>query len=183
MTFNKIMRGNRDHTRTQRKAATKKGGDRKYHQSAAFRKLQKEWYGKAEESGFYDIEGGVDGHLLKGPTSTISLRSLANKREAERGLKGDRAPREFDDVADSLNDDLQFATGGKARYYHHAALLAVQAISEGLIPDEVCYAWQLHALGDGERTICDLLEIPRSKVRKHIAYLRHNIFLRLDMAE
>lgn len=156
---------------------------KKYHQTADFRKLQKEWYAKAEESGFYDIEGGVDGHLLKGPTSTISLRSLANKREAERGLKGDRAPREFDDVADSLNDDLQFATGGKARYYHHAALLATQAFSEGVIPDEVCYAWQMHAQGDGERTIAELLEIPRSQVRKHIAYLRHNIFLRLDNAE
>ena len=155
----------------------------KFNNSKAFRKLQKEWYAKLEDGGFYDIEGGVEGHLLKGPTSTISLRSFANKQAIEQGLKNDRAPREFDDVADALNDELMFATGGKARYFHHAGLLAVQAISEGVIPDETCYAWQMHSEGLGERTISDLLEIPRSKVRKHIAYLRHNIFLRLDMAE
>jgi hypothetical protein len=157
--------------------------DKKFYQGKAFRKLQEEWYIKADESGFYDIEGGVDGHLLKGPTSTISLRSLANKRVIEGGLKGDRAPREFDDVADRANVDLAFATGAKARYFHHAGQLAVQAVAEGLIPDEVCWTWQMHAAGDGERTISDLLEIPRSKVRKHIAYLRHNIFLRLDNAD
>jgi len=144
-----------------------------------FRELQAVWYEKLKDDGFYDIEGGVDGHLLKGPTSTISLRSFANKTAIEQGLKNDRAPREFDDVADMLNEDLQFATGGKARYYHHAALLACQAISEGVIPDEVCYAWQLHALGEGERAIADLLEVSRAQVRKHIAYLRHNIHLRL----
>jgi biotin operon repressor len=144
-----------------------------------FRKLQAEWYQKLKDDGFYDIEGGVDGHLLKGPTSTISLRSFANKTAIEQGLKNDRAPREFDDVADALNDELMFATGGKARYYHHASLLACQAISEGLIPDEVCYAWQLHSLGEGERVIADLLEVSRAQIRKHIAYLRHNIHLRL----
>lgn len=157
--------------------------DGKWHESKDFRKLQKEWYGKAEDSGFYDIEGGVEGHLLRGPVSSTTLRALANKKRSARGLKNDRAPREFDDVANTLNEDLQFATGGKARYYHHASLLACQAISEGLIPDETCYAWQLHSLGEGERVISDLLEIPRSQVRKHIAYLRHNIFLRLDKAD
>ena len=155
----------------------------KFNNSKAFRKLQKEWYGKLEATGFYDIEGGVEGHLLKGPTSTISLRSFANKQAIEQGLKNDRAPREFDDVADALNDELQFATGGKARYFHHASCIAVQAISEGVIPDEVCYAWQLHAEGLGERDIADQLEVSRSRIRKHIAYLRHNIYIRLDMAE
>ena len=144
-----------------------------------FRKLQKAWYKKLEEDGFYDIEGGVEGHLLKGPTSTISLRSFANKTAIEQGLKNDRAPREFDDVADAVIDELQFATGGKARYYHHAALLACQAISEGTIPDEVCYAWQLHALGEGERAIATLLEVSRAQIRKHLAYLKHNIEIRL----
>jgi hypothetical protein len=153
--------------------------DNKFTSSKAFRKLQKEWYAKLEEDGFYDIEGGVDGHLLKGPTSTISLRSFANKTAIEQGLKNDRAPREFDDVADALNDELLFATGGKARYYHHASLLACQAISEGVIPDETCYAWQLHALGEGERSIAALLEVSRAQVRKHIAYLRYNIDIRL----
>jgi hypothetical protein len=150
--------------------------------SRAFRKLQKEWYAKLEADGFYDIEGGVDGHLLKGPTSTISLKSFANKQAIEQGLKNDRAPREFDDVADMLNAELMFATGGKARYYHHAALLACQAISEGVIPDEVCFTWQLHALGEGERAIASLLEVSRAQIRKHIAYLKFNIKHRLALA-
>jgi hypothetical protein len=154
--------------------------EKKYHESREFRKLQKEWYGKAAESGYYDIEGGVDGHLLKGPTSTVSLRSLANKRGADHGLKGDRAPREFDEVADACNDDIAFNTGAKARYYHHAALIAAQAFREGSLPDVVCYAWQMHAVGDGERLISADLEIPRSQVRKYLAQLRTNIHLRID---
>lgn len=151
----------------------------KFTSSRAFRKLQREWYAKLEADGFYDIEGGVEGHLLKGPTSTISLLSFANKRSIEQGLKRDNAHRTFDSVADSLNEELQFATGGKARYYHHATLLACQAISEGVIPDEVCYAWQLHALGNGERVISSLLEVSRSQIRKHIAYLKYNIEIRI----
>lgn len=153
---------------------------KKYFEGREFRKLQKLWYAKAAESGFYDIEGGVDAHLLKGTTSTVSLHSLANKNSNEQGLKGDRAPRQFDEVADEMNDVLQFNTGAKARYFHHAALLAAQAFREGTLPDTVCYVWQLHAEGDGERTIADYLGIPRSLVRKHIAHLRINIKERID---
>jgi hypothetical protein len=154
--------------------------DKKYYEGRDFRKLQKEWYKKAESTGFYDIEGGVEGHLLKGKSSTVSLKSLANKAGVDHGLKGDKAPREFDDVADGENADLQFNTGAKARYYHHAALLTCQAFREGELPDAVCYAWQLHAEGWGERPIASELELPRSLIRKHIAQLRHNIHLRID---
>ena len=153
---------------------------KKYHEGREFRKLQKEWYKKAADSGFYDIEGGVDAHLLKGSTSTVSLHSLANRANADGGLKGDRAPRQFDEVADDTNDALQFNTGAKARYYHYAALISAQAFREGIIPDNVCYTWQLHAQGEGERTIAASLEIPRSQIRKYIATLRLNIELRID---
>lgn len=153
--------------------------DGKYYEGRAFRKLQKEWYAKAAES-FYDIEGGVEGHLLKGPTSTVTLRSLANKADAYHGLKGDRAPREFDEVADSENDDLQFNTGAKARYFHYAALLAAQAFREGVLSEAECYTWQLHAEGMGERVIAELTELPRSQIRKHLAYLKFNIQIRID---
>jgi hypothetical protein len=154
--------------------------DKKFHERRDFRKLQKEWYAKAADDGFYDIEGGVEGHLLKGPTSTVSLRSLANKRGADHGLKSDRAPREFDEVADSTNEDLLFNTGAKARYYHQAALITAQAFREGSIEDVVCYAWQMHSEGDGERVIADTLELPRSLIRKYIAQLRTNIHIRID---
>ena len=154
--------------------------DKKFYESREFRKLNKEWGAKLADSGFYDIEGGVDGHLLKGPASTVSLRSLANKSTSAQGLKADRAPREFDDVADTENADIQFNTGAKARYYHQAALIAAQAFREGTLPDAVCYIWQLHALGEGERSIALDLDIPRSQIRKHIAHLRANIDVRID---
>lgn len=154
--------------------------DKKYYEGRAFRKLQREWYDKLGTQGFYDIEGGVEGHLLKGKSSTVSLKSLANKRGVDHGLKGDKAPREFDDVADGENADIQFSTGSKARYYHHGSLIACQAFREGMLPDEVCYAWQLHAEGWGERPIAEALDLPRSLIRKHIAQLRFNIHLRID---
>lgn len=150
------------------------------HETKDFLKLQKEWYSKLSEEGFYDIEGGVEGHLLRGPNSSVSLRALANKKSSEQGLKQDFAPREFDEVADESNVDLLYTSGAKARYFHHAALLAAQAVAEGWLCDDTCWTWQLHAEGDGERVISDLLEIPRSKVRKYLAHLRYNIFDRLD---
>jgi len=151
-----------------------------WYKSKEVRKLQREWYAKLKDEGFYDVEGGVEGHLLKGPTSTVSLRSLANKSSVDHGLKNDRAPREFDEVADSEDDSLNFLEGGKARYYHHAALIACQAIREGRLSEERCWAWLLHSQGEGERTIGDILDIPRSRVRKHVAVLRDNITIRLD---
>lgn len=154
--------------------------DRPWYKDRAFRKQQKDWYAKLKDEGFYDIEGGVEGHLLKGPTSTVTLRSLANKGDIEGGLKNDRAPREFDEVADDDDELINFMDGGKARYFHHAMLIAVQALREGRINDERCYAWTMHANGDGERVIADMLDVPRSQIRKHIKVLRDNIMLRLD---
>ncbi len=151
-----------------------------WYKSKEVRKLQKEWYSKLKDEGFYDIEGGVEGHLLKGPTSTVTLYSLANKPNVYGGLKHDRAPRQFDEVADDEDESINFAVGGKARYFHHAAMIACQAIRERRIPDERCWAWTFHSQGDGERMIADLLEIPRSRVRKHLSVLRENISIRLD---
>lgn len=149
--------------------------DRKYYQNREFRKLQKEWYDKASDSGFEDIEGGVDGHLMRGQADSVSLKSLANKY----GLKKDRAVREFDEVAGALDELIDYPDGGKARYFHHAALLACQAFREGM-EDSLCFAWLLHAQGIGERTISDYVETPRSKIRKHIAQLRDNLQTRID---
>jgi hypothetical protein len=154
--------------------------DKPWYMKRDVRKLQKEWYAKLKDEGFYDIEGGVEGHLLKGPTNTVTLRSLANKGAIDHGLKNDRAPREFDDVADDENELINYAEGGKARYFHHAMLVAAQAMEEGRLSDECCYAWALHATGEGERVIADLLEVPRSQIRKHIKVLRENITIRLD---
>lgn len=153
---------------------------RPWYRSREVKSLQKKWYKILEDEGFYDIEGGVEGHLLKGPTSTVSLKALANKRGAVGELKQDHVTREFADVADSEGDLVNYSEGGKARYYHHAALLAVQAIREGTIPDERCYAWAMHSQGDGERIIAEHLGVSRSQIRKHIMVLRDNITERLD---
>ncbi|KPK49837.1 MAG: hypothetical protein AMS22_13105 [Thiotrichales bacterium SG8_50] len=151
-----------------------------WYKSKELRKLQREWYRKLADEGFYDVEGGVEGPLLKGPTSTVSLHSLANKPKIDGGLKGDRAPREFDDVASDELDAINYLGGGKARYYHHAELIAVQAIRECRLSDERCWVWLLHSQSEGERTIAEALDISRSKIRKHIAALRENISIRLD---
>lgn len=154
--------------------------DKKFYEGKKFRDLKKEWYGKLSDRGFKDIEGGVEGHLLQGTSGTVSLRSLANKSAAHHGLKNDNAPREFDEVADSKNVDLLFMGGGKARYFHHASELAAQAFREGAIDELTCYSWQLHARGEGERSISNLTGVPRSQIRKHLAWLRENIMLRID---
>lgn len=151
-----------------------------WYKDKALRAQQKEWYAKLKDEGFYDIEGGVEGHLLKGSASTVSLRSLANKQSADQGLKNDRAPREFDEVADDENELINYSEGGKARYYHHAELIVAQAYREGRISEERCWTWALHAQGDGERVISELLDIPRSRIRKHLRVLRDNITIRLD---
>ena len=152
--------------------------EKKFHETREFRKLQRAWYKKLEETEFYDIEGGVEGHLLKGPSSTISLRSLANRKEG--GLKNDHAHRTFDDVADSECGTLDYPSSAKGRYYHHSQLLAVQAIREGVLCDEACFTWWLHSQGEGERSIVNLLEISRGRIRKYLEHLRHNIFTRID---
>jgi hypothetical protein len=153
---------------------------KRFFETRDFYKLQGEWYKKLKDAGFYDIEGGCEGHLLKGPNSTISLSSLAHKRTIEQGLGKGIVQREFDDVADALNDDLAFFTGGKARYFHHALELATQAYQEGILTDDICATWALHAQGEGERVIADLVEIPRSRVRVYLATLRENIKIRID---
>lgn len=155
--------------------------DKKWYQDKELRALQKQWYAKLEDDGFFDIEGGVEGHLLKGPASRVSLRSLANK-QANTGqhLKNDRAPRDFDEVADDENELINYAEGGKARYYHHAQLLVAQAFREGRIMAERCWCWAIHAQGDGERVISDLTGAPRSRIRKHLKVLRDNVLERID---
>ena len=133
-----------------------------------------EYKRKLAESEFYDIEGGVEGHLLKG-ASRSSLTALANQT-----LSNDRTIRDFDTVADSEHPDLGFFEGHKARYYHHAELLALQAIRECRLPDEKCLVWLLHAQGLGERIIGKLMGVPRSRTRKYLAHFRQNMVGRLD---
>lgn len=129
---------------------------------------------KLAESGFDDIEGGVEGPMLKGPTPSMSLGA------ATMQLKNDYAPREFDDVADDEAELIDFNEGGKARYYHHAELVAAQAIREGKIGWFRCYVWALHAQGLGQRAIAELLGVSRNLVRPHMGVFRKNILERLD---
>jgi len=158
-----------------------------WYNDKGLRKLQREWYARLKDDGFFDIEGGVEGHLLQGGPSSVSLLSFANTSKSYGGLKQPRGGglrgrfyREFSEVAADEEDLLNFSEGGKARYFHHASLLAAQAIREGRLPAELCYAWAFHSLGEGERVIADMLEVSRAKIRKHLAVLRKNILRRLD---
>ena len=153
---------------------------RPWHKTREVLKLQKQWYKKLKDEGFKDVEGGVEGHLMSGAATTVSLDYWANLSNQQQGIKGDKVFRRFDAVADDEVDAINYSEGGKARYYHHASLIAAQAFREGRISPERCYAWLFHSQGDGERVIADHLEVSRAKIRKHIAVLRENIHIRLD---
>lgn len=139
-----------------------------------------EYRQRLEESGFDDIEPAENQELLKGP-STINLFSFAQKAHRHQGL-GNKIPhnRQFDEVAGDQPELQALSHSVKVRYYSHAEEIAVQAIREGYFGHEVCFTWWLHSQGKGERVICDLLDMPRSRVRKHLKLLRHNIIFRLD---
>jgi hypothetical protein len=136
---------------------------------------------KLRESGLRDIEGGVDGHLLQGERPTISLFSLANRATADGGLNEGNVLRTFAEVADADDPRLLFSRSSRARYYHHAELIATQAFREGQLDADTCYTWWLHAIGLSERDICETLEVSRERVHRYVQTLVQNIEYRLDI--
>ena len=156
--------------------------ERKFYQTRDFRKLQQEWYEKLGDTGFDDIEGGGEGHLLRGPTSTVSLSALANRGGVDQGLRDrtKRVRRRFDDIADSENELFDFHGGNKARYFHMAGLVASQQVARSRLPAEVLYTMILHARGMGSRAIAEILEQKRSKIRSNLEKIRDIILLALD---
>ncbi len=149
-----------------------------------FNKLQKEWYAKLKDDGFEDIEGGTEGHLLRGPTPSFRLGAVANalggrlsrtKRMAGRpgGSKEDNPDHWLDHITAETFDR------GKSTYYSIAQKLATMSYLTKL-PTELKFAWSLHSDGEGEEVIAQELYIPRSRARRYLKRLRETIHVMID---
>ncbi len=155
--------------------------ERKYYQTREFKKLQREWYQKLEDTGFYDVEGGVEGHLLRGSTSTSALSAVKRRVVRDRGRGFSQAAgRSFHEVVEAENELLDFYVGNKARYFHIASVLASQQVAKGLLPARVLYTMILHARGMGSRSIAEILDEKRSRIRKDLEKIRDILLFALD---
>jgi len=141
---------------------------RKWYHNRDIVKLKKEWYAKLEAEGFYDIEGGVEGHLLRGPTP--SRRFYVIKEQ----LKNYRSKTDVDQILSAEDELVNYMDGHKANYYNKAQLLVAQGF-RWKEPAEACFTWMLHAKGVGERSISEQLGFSRSRVRKYIKVLQRSI--------
>lgn len=147
--------------------------DSRWYERRAVEEQQREWYSKLKKDGFKDCEGGVEGHLLTGPTPSKRLGA------AKMRMPEVQPWREFDEVADESHATIDYQNASKARYYHYAQLIAAQAF-RSLEDPEMCLVWALHSQGEGERSICEDLRITRGKIRKHLKVLRDSILPKLD---
>lgn len=146
--------------------------EKKWYQTKEMWDLQRAWYEKLKDEGFYDVEGGVEGHYLKGATPSMRLGFLKSEL--------DRAPwRKVDEVIDDSHEIVDYVNSSKARYYHFAQLITSQAFRD-LEDPEMCLVWAFHAQGQGERAIAAALSIPRNRIRKYIRVLQRSIEPALD---
>jgi len=146
--------------------------------------LQKKWYGKLKEDGFVDVEGGVEGHLMVGPTPSLQLGATLSgmngrlsraKRLAGRpaGAKTDNPDHWFDQLV------INYFDKGKTTYYDCAQRLAT-LICHTKLPGEMKFTWSLHSDGEGEDVISSELNIPRSRARKYLKKLRESMQIMID---
>jgi hypothetical protein len=147
---------------------------------------QKKWYAKLKAEGFRDIEGGVEGHLLSGPTPSMQLgaalttmpgRIARAKGAAGKGNRDAGGTPKSDHWYDASVRD--HCDKGKASYYHAAQRIACLAYHTRMTANKK-YTWSMHSDGWGEPVIKDELGIPRSRVRKYLAELRESITFLLD---
>jgi len=144
--------------------------ERKWHHDRKFVREKKKWYAKLAEEGFYDIEGGVEGHLLKGPTPSRRLYVMKQEMDNLRGAR----KLDVDKVMTIENELVNYMESNKARYYRWAQLLVAQAFRMREA-GERCWVWMLHSQGMGERSISDQLTCPRHRVRSHIGVLKRSV--------
>lgn len=147
-----------------------------------FRSLQKEWYKKLADSGFEDIEGGVEGHLLKQKTPTLQLGSALvelqgdDKRVLIGGNKKD--PKSHERWLDAAI--REYYDKGKTEYYDKAQELATMVLQLRHPCLELKYAWSMHSDGYGEEVIADELEVSRSKIRRYLYAMKEKLRGMLD---
>lgn len=144
------------------------GETRQWYHNPDIIKEKKRWYKILKEDGFYDIEGGVEGHLLVGPTPSRRLYVLKDQ------LDGHRKKADVDQILSAEDELVNFTTGHKGNYYHKAQLFAAQGFRLKETAEE-CFSWMLHSQGVGERAISKQLGFSRTRIRKHIKVLQVSI--------
>jgi len=157
----------------------------KWNRTKEFMALQKAAYQALRDSGFVDIEGGVDGHLLQQPTVTVSLSSAAKRlggrlgrAKSVIGNSEEEDPKKHEKWLDqALIDKID---SGKEAYYEAAQILSTLVFRTKSI-NELKYSRSLHSDGYGENVIADELSIPRVRVRRYLAILKNKIKIFLDI--
>lgn len=150
----------------------------KYHETEAFKRLQKAWYGKLKETGFVDIEHEEGGGLAaegQVKSVTLSATKLGGRGGADR----------LNDMLDAENPLVAYQGGEKASYFRTATKVAADEIREGRDPKKA-YVYSELANGVGDRTIKrTALELhgwtlTRYRIRKLANEFRRQVISELD---
>ena len=148
-----------------------------WHQKRDVVKLRKEWYAKLKDDGFYDCEGGVEGHLLLGPTPSRRFYVIKQEMDGLRSKKTD-----VHHVLGLEDELVNFMDSSKANYHHWASLIVAQAFRTRE-PVEDCWIWMLHTQGVGEQGIAKELGYSWTKVHRSIQVLKGAIGSRLTLGK
>jgi hypothetical protein len=142
-----------------------------WYKDRAFVREKKAWYAKLKAEGFYDIEGGVEGHLLVGPTP--SRRFHVVKEQLKPGSKVD-----VHQILGAEEDVVNFMDNAKGNYHNLVQLLVAQAF-RNREPSTECWTWMLHSHGVGERAICRETGYTPSVVARNVKTLKRSVNARL----
>lgn len=161
--------------------------------SREFFKLQREWYGKLERSGFFDIEAGCE-HTdvlrssLGGDTARFSLNAVqaASGRPMVQ-LDSFQRGSEWEELVSETDRNVDMRRSPTGTYVHFAQLIASQEyelcrLGTDRRASRTRLAWALHSQGVSEREIARACETSRHEIRKYIAQLDTIIHAALDNA-
>lgn len=151
-----------------------------------FREMQKEWYARLSDEGFYDIESGLDSPPMLKPVEHWSLNTI--QAEAGRSMVLDGGPgrgREWEELISTQDRNVDYAKSHSARYTHFAQLIAAQEyalcrLGNDLKAQRTRAAWAMHALGYSERYIAKHIDATRYEIRNYLAHLYAVILQAVD---
>lgn len=155
----------------------------KWNKTKEFKALQKAAYQELKETGFHDIEGGMEGHLLQQNNPTLQLGAaaaemqgrLSRAKSSMAAHKGGPKSHEHwyaQDVVDTYDR-------GKSSYYSAAQELATLLFCTNA-SREMKFACSMHSDGYGEIVIAEELETTRSFVRTQLIPFKDKLFKYLD---
>ena len=120
-----------------------------------------------EDGVFEDIEDHIPWRL-KGSTAHVSLVTL----KGELGNEYDA--HEVEEMMHAGAEVMAYQDSRKAQFWRLVEQLTAQGFADGL-DHELLEVWRLFSDGQGERKIAEIMLIPRSKVRKHLAILKKSV--------